>query len=298
MINRVEDYLAQLRKELAGCDPATIRDAESDAEEHLRNALEKARQSQPTITDADALPGIIEKYGGPEEVASAYRDFEKRAMPHLAPEKLQTNHQSFLSRFFGVVTDPRAWGAIFYMFLSLGTGIAYFTWAVTGLSLSAGLLVLIIGLPFAALFILSIRGLALLEGRLVEALLGVRMPRRPPFQEKKTGLWSKFKSLVTDRYTWFSLLYMIIQMGLGIAYFTTFTLLIAISLGLVVQPVVEQVFHQPAFRYGNNMPYFFNGWLMTLGVIAGIALFFGTMHLARWTGKLHGAWAKLMLVRL
>jgi len=37
---------------------------------------------------------------------------------------------------------------------------------------------------------------------------------------------------------------------------------------------------------------------MALGVIAGVALFFGTMHLAKWTGKLQGAWAKLMLVRL
>lgn len=297
MISSVKDYLAQLRKELAGCDPATIQDAESDAEEHLRNALEKAREAQPNTSEAEALPGIIQKYGLPEEVAAAYRDFETRATPYLAPAKPR-NHQTFFSRFFGVVADPRAWGALFYMFLSLGTGIAYFTWAVTGLSLSFGLLILIIGLPFAALFILSIRGLAILEGRLVEALLGVRMPRRPPFQEKKPNLWARFKSLVADRYTWFSLLYMFLQLGFGIAYFTVFTVLIAISLWLIALPVLELVFHQPAFHYSGNVLYFLNGWQLVLGVIAGIVLFFGTMHLARWTGKLHGAWAKLMLVRL
>jgi uncharacterized membrane protein len=297
MINNIEDYLAQLRKALAGCDPATIRDAESDAEEHLRNALEKALQAQPNESSANALQAVIQKYGLPEEVAAAYRDFETRAPPYLAPAR-QQNHQTSISRFFGAAADPRSWGALFYMFLSLGTGIAYFTWAVTGLSVSFSLLILIIGLPLAALFILSIRGLAILEGRLVEALLGVRMPRRPPFQEKKTGLWGKFKALITDRYTWFSLLYMIIQLPLGITYFTLFVVLISTSLWLVAQPIVELVFNQPVFTYGDNIQYFFNGWLMALSVITGIALFFGTMHLSRWTGKLHGAWAKLMLVRL
>jgi len=75
--------------------------------------------------------------------------------------------QPILSRFFGVFADPRAWGALLYLFLSLGIGIVYFTWVVLGVSLSLGLLVLIIGIPFAGLFLLSIRGIAFIEGRLV-----------------------------------------------------------------------------------------------------------------------------------
>jgi hypothetical protein len=297
MINRVEDYLAELRKELSGCDPATIRDAEADTEEHLRNALEKARQAEPAATEANSLQTIIKKYGLPEEVGAAYRDVEKRAQPYLAPRKHQ-NNQTFPARYFGVAADPRSWGALFYMFLSLGTGIAYFTWAITGISISFGLLVLIVGLPLAILFILSIRGLAILEGRLVEALLGVRMPRRPPFQEKAPGFWAKLKALLADRYSWFSLLYMIIQLPFGITYFTVFTVLIGTSLWLIFQPVIQLVFGQPAFNYSIDTQYFFNGWLLTLAVIVGIILFFGTLHLSRWAGKLHGAWAKMMLVRL
>ena len=296
MISKVEDYLVELRKELSGCDAATVRDAEADAEEYLRNALEKVRQADPAASEANSLQSIIKKYGSPEEVGASYRDLEKRARPYLAPQKAQ--NRTFLAGFFGVAADPRSWGALFYMFLSLGTGIAYFTWAITGISVSFGLLVLIIGLPLAVLFILSIRGLAILEGRLVEALLGVRMPRRPPFQEKKPGFWAKLKALLADRYSWFSLLYMILQLPLGITYFTVFTVLMSTSLWLIAQPIVQLVFGQPAFNYGSDTQYFFNGWVMTLGVIAGIILFFGTLHLSRWTGRLHGAWAKLMLVRL
>ncbi len=64
MINNIEEYLEQLRKELAGCDPATVHDALSDSEEYLRMALG---------ADTD-LQSIIEKYGTPEEVAAGYRE--------------------------------------------------------------------------------------------------------------------------------------------------------------------------------------------------------------------------------
>ena len=88
--------------------------------------------------------------------------------------------KSAIGRFFGVAADPRAYAALFYMVLSLATGIFYFTWVVTGTSLSAGFAVLIIGIPFVILFLGSVRMLSLLEGRIVEVMLGERMPRRPP----------------------------------------------------------------------------------------------------------------------
>ena len=65
------------------------------------------------------------------------------------------------------------------MLLAIATGILYFTFAMTGLSLSIGLAVLIVGIPFFLLFIGTARVLALAEGRIVESMLGTRMPRRP-----------------------------------------------------------------------------------------------------------------------
>ena len=65
------------------------------------------------------------------------------------------------------------------MLLTLATGIVYFTFVVTGLSLSAGFAILIIGIPFFLAFIGIARVIALGEGRLLEAITGERMPRRP-----------------------------------------------------------------------------------------------------------------------
>jgi len=170
----IVEYLNQLRAALRGADPALIQDALYDAEEHLRAEL----ADQPGRDEAAMLEQVVGSYGAPDEVAEIYRDQEikiQRAIrPPPAPQR-----RSLAGRFFGVAADARTYGALFYMLLSLATGIFYFTWAVTGVSMSAGLSVLIIGIPFVVLFFGSVRGLSLLEGRIVETMLGVRMPRRP-----------------------------------------------------------------------------------------------------------------------
>ena len=56
----------------------------SDAEEYLRTALNSVTSNDATISEADALSQIIEKYGLPEEIATAYREIEHRITPALA----------------------------------------------------------------------------------------------------------------------------------------------------------------------------------------------------------------------
>lgn len=303
MIQNIEQYLSQLKKELSGCDRATIQDALSDAEEHLRTALTSA-MADADIIEADAILQIIEEYGAPEEVAPAYREIEKNIVPALAQENIQDEHaepekkkeRPLLSRFFGIFAETRAWGALIYLLLSMVTGIAYFTWAVTGISLSLGLLVLIIGLPFAGLFILSVRGIGLIEGLIIEALLGIRMPRRPLFYRKTMGWWKSFKSMITDKHTWLSLVYMIMQLPLGIIYFTVFITLIAISLYGIALPILQLGFDLPV-SYVNGVSYYLVGWMLPVAVIAGVLLATLTMHLSRYLGHKHGIMAKTFLVR-
>ncbi len=262
-------------------------------------------QNDATISEADALFQIIETYGIPKEIATAYREIEHRITPALAqpsypdePEKTRKakDERSFLNRFFGVFADFRAWGAFLYLSFSLLTGILYFTWVVTGISLSAGLLVLIIGLPFTGVFILSVRGIGLVEGRVVEALLGIRMPRRPQFHQRNMGLWSRFKNIILDKRTWFSIVYMIIQLPLGTLYFSVFITLIALSLSAIAIPILQLGFDIPAINI-NGGSYYLAGWMLPLVVVAGILLATVTMHLAKYVGRMHGALAKALLVR-
>ncbi len=296
MPSGIERYLDELKRALTGCDRATIQDALSDAEEHLRTALDQALRSDPDLEETEALRMIVEKYGTPDETAAAYREIEERITPPLARSDEPVSGRSWAGKVFGVFAEPRAYGALLYMLFTLVTGILYFTWAVTGLSLSAGFLVLIFGLPFVGVFLLSIRGIALVEGRIVEALLGVRMPRRPLFSQKHLGVWQRFKALLGDRITWTTLLYMVVMLPLGIVYFTVFVLMIAFSLRLIGSPIFDLFFDIPVIII-NNTGYFIPGWTIPFAVIAGIIWIIVTLHFAKLAGRMQGAIARSLLVR-
>jgi hypothetical protein len=280
---------------MRGCDPATIQDALSDTEIHLTSALESARSAQPEVAEARLLQDIIDKYGSPEEVGAAYREIESRVVPTLARPSIR-ERKSLSARFLEVTYDPSAWGAMLYLFLSLITGIIYFTWALTGLYLSVGLAILVIGVPFFGVFLLSVRGVALVEGRIVEALLGVRMPRRSIFTNKSLGWWERFKLLVKDGTTWKNLVYMILMMPLGIIYFTIFIVGLALALSWIARPILQYVFDRP-FMQLEHLNFYVSDGFMPLVVVGGFVILILTMHLAKLLGRLHARLAKAMLLK-
>lgn len=293
MYKTIDAYLDALKGELKDADPALLQDALSDAREHLTTALEDARAVNPAVSAEEALPSIMEEYGSPEETASAYKEIERRMSPAL---KQAVKPHSAFGRFFGVYTDPRAWGGLLYMFIAFITGVFYFTWAVTGVSLSVSLLIFIFGFPIALLFLLSVRGLALLEGRLVEALLGVRMPRRPLFSHQGMAWLDRLKALLTDKATWMMLIYMLLQFVLGVAYFVVIMVALSFSLAFVAIPFIQTAFPDTAIMYYNGTSHYFPAWSYPLCVLGGFLLWTTFMHIARGIAQLHGKLAKWMLV--
>jgi uncharacterized membrane protein len=291
--NSVTGYLTQLRAALAGSDAAIIQDALSDAEEHLRSALESMMADQPELPENEALQAIIAGYGQPEEIAEAYREVEAYTRPIWVSSEPKKKRNIF-ARFFGIFIDPQAWGALIYLLLSLITGALYFCWAFIGVSTSLIFSLFIFGLPLAAFFMLSIRGVALFEGRIVEALLGVRMPRRAVFTPANVNWRERLKAQLTDKQTWLILVYMILQGVLGYIYFAVFILLIATALMFVGVPVFSSL-GLPIVTI-NDMHYFAPVELLPVAVLTGILLAAVTMHLAKLIGKCHGRYAKFMLV--
>lgn len=294
MIRSVEEYLDLLKAELQGSDAATVQDALADAEEYLRAALASLREKEPERSEEESLSLVVERYGSPDETAAAYREVERRTAPALRQE-IPSQPRSALRRFLGVYDDPKAWGALLYMLISLVTGIVYFTWAVTGLSLSLSFAIFIFGLLFAVFFTVSLRGLALLEGRIVEGLLGVRMPRRSLFLQTGATWFERLKINLTDKHVWLSLLYFFLQMPLGILYFTLIVLLFSFSISLMATPLVQSFTDFPILGIGGTQ-YFVPLWSTPLFLLVGFLIWTLTMHLGRLIGRLHGRYAKLLLV--
>lgn len=290
----IPEYLDQLRAALRGADPALVQDALYDAEEYLRSELAE----NPGMAEADLIASVASSYGAPEEVADIYRDTEVQVTRALRPPP-PPKRESAAGSFFGVAADPRAWTALFYMLLSLATGIVYFTAVVAGFSISAGLALMIIGVPVVILFIGLVRVLSLVEGRIVEVLLGERMPRRPLYQGRGQPWLERIASMFTDVRTWSTMLYQLVMLPLGMVYFTTVVTLLSVSLALafggvagMLEPLGFGLFSDDMHVEGLASPL-----LMPVLIALGVLGFFLTLHLARFVGRAHGALAKHLLVK-
>ena len=289
----IDQYLSQLRDALRGEDPALVQDALYDAEEYLRAELAQ----HPGKSEADVLELIASTYGAPGEVAEAYRTSEKTVREALKPAAPPARSTA-LGRFFGVYGDSRAWIALFYMLLALVTGIFYFTVTVVGLSISFGLLWIIIGVPFFLLFIGFTRVLSLVEGRLVEGLLGVRMPRRPIRSTHGASFWQRIKEMLVDRRTWTTLFYMLLMLPLGIVYFVVAVVGLTGSLSLITTPIGTFLYRAGLVRGGELVPEFYDvSWLHALThTVVGVLLLTALLHAARGIGQLHGHIARELLL--
>lgn len=298
----IDEYLKQLRSALEGQDPALIQDALYDAEEYLRAEV----AAHPGKSEADVLELISSTYGAPDEVAAAYRDTEAKVKAALkTPLPAASASASGWKRFFGVYLDPRAYTSLFYMLLTLATGILYFTIVVTGLSMSVGFAILIIGIPFFLAFIGITRVIALGEGRLIEAVTGERMPRRPLHPGPHAGWLTRIGEMLRDVRTWTTLLYMLVMLPLGIIYFTVTVTALSVGLAFSALPFVALArwlgFAPDAELFsGLSLGHYVlseHSMLpaLILGVL-GVLIVTLYLHAARGIGRGHAQFAKALLV--
>jgi len=291
----VREYLDQLQRALKGAPAGLIADALADCEEHLNSEISQ----NPEKDQKEVLAGVIETYGTPNEIAEEYRDMEA-AISGPFPKAEPNNSRPY--GFFNVISDPRTYGALLFMLLALPTGIFYFVWTIVGISLTLGFAILIIGIPFALLFVASVRVLSHVEGRIVEGLLGVRMPRRLPAQNAaEETLMTRIKDALVDSRTWSSMLYLLLRLPLGVVYFVLAIVGITVPVALAGGSLVSLVTNESHIQI-SDVPWldhlFHTAPGLVLAGIVGVLLFFVTLHLARAVGWLHGKLAELLLVRL
>ena len=270
-----------------------------DAEEYLRAEV----ASHPDKSEADVLELIASTYGAPDEVAAAYRDTEAKVTAALRPlVPKSTESSNALRRFFGVYSDTRAYMSLFYMLLTLATGIVYFVFVVTGLSLSAGLAVLIVGFPFFLIFIGIARVLSLGEGRLLEAITGERMPRRPVHPGANAGIWARIGDMLKDARTWTTLAYLILMLPLGIFYFTVAVAGISIGGALIGAPLLVIVQKAGWALTDIDLITLHPAWLASpigslFAAVIGVVVITTLLHAARGIGRIQVALARALLVK-
>ena len=150
-------------------------------------------------------------------------------------------------------------------------------------------------MPFFLVFIGIARVVALAEGRIVESMLGMRMPRRPTYPDRETPFLQRIGDMLKDPRTWGTLLYLLLMLPLGVFYFTFAVVGIVVSLAIFLAPIVVLLYHAGLVQIDGTVqsPH---PALLPLISILGILLLTITMHLARGLGYLHGQLAKTLLV--
>jgi len=237
------------------------------------------------------LQAAIADFGTPAEVATAYREVERRV-----PVTSTSDAASHVLRngFFAVYGDIRAWSSLLYMMLCFWLGVGYLMWTILGLTASVSFSILIIGLPLALAFLFSIRGIALLEGRLVEGLLGVRMPRRRVFFPRYTRWLDQLRGLLNDKHTWLTLSYASMLWLAGTIYLCLILIGGGGSLFLITSPIVQEWTGEAILSFFALI--YVPRWLYPLPIVAGFLIFTLFLHLARVIGRMHARIAKSLLV--
>lgn len=294
-ITTIEQYFDRLRAGFAGTDRAVAQDATYDAQEFLAGERESLDAAGKPIDEAELVRRLRQGFGEPGEVVESYAATEAQVAAALAQPRPRPP-EGILGRILAVFVDPYSYGALFFMLLSLPLGVVYFTWAVFGVATSLGLGILIFGFLFFLFFMSTVRAVALIECRVVEALLGERMPRRPSVVAPRGKLTERLKFWLTDGRTWLTILYMVLRLPLGIVYFVVVVTVLSLSFSFVVTPFAQLFFDYPmvtVFETSYYLPF----WAFPVLWLTGFVGVLGLMHFARAVGRWHAALAKSMLAR-
>ena len=129
------------------------------------------------------------------------------------------------------------WFAFIHLLLNLPLGIIYFTVLVTGVSLGAGLLITLIGIPILIGTGWLVRTLGNIERARLNAFLGttLRDPYRPAAPE--TGWIAKLFAIGKDPATWRDFLFLMLQFPWGIFTFAVSVALWSAGIGLLFSPI-------------------------------------------------------------
>ncbi len=107
--------------------------------------------------------------------------------------------------------EGRSWREYGYVLLSLPMAILMFTYAVTMVSVGAGLLITFLGVPVLAAGLAGCRGLGALERGRARVLLGVEVDRPEPLRMKGRGPMAWMGAVLRSGASWRHLLYAFVQ---------------------------------------------------------------------------------------
>jgi signal transduction histidine kinase len=169
--------------------------------------------------------------------------------------------RQILGRWYSPLFTLTPWRETLHLLADLPLGIAWFTIAITLLSVSAGMAITIVGLPLLAVTVLVGRWFGAIDRARSRALLGDDPLAPVPFRIDGTP-WQKFRNAMSDVPGWKGLLYGLVMLPVGIATFTIAVVTWSLAIGLTTLPTYAWALPESAesgqFRFSDS--YVLYGW--------------------------------------
>ncbi|WP_458246734.1 sensor histidine kinase [Streptomyces sp. MAI_2237] len=184
--------------------------------------------------------------------------------------------------------EARSWREFGYVLLSLPIGILLFVYAITMVSLGAGLLVTFLGIPVLAAGLAGCRGFGALERARARGMLGLEVADPEPLRMKKSGVMAWMGAVLKSGTSWRTLLYAVLQFPWSVFSFVVALNFWAYGWALLTYPLWFWVF--PAYvgqgglqLYGDahHSVYLDNPFEITVTALVGLLFTLATPWIVR-----------------
>ena len=138
--------------------------------------------------------------------------------------------------------EARSWREFLYVLLSLPISILLFVYAITMVSLGAGLLVTFLGIPVLAAGLAGCRGLGALERARARGLLGLEVADPEPLRMRRRGFMAWMGAVLKSGTSWRSALYAVLHFPWAVFSFVVAVNVWAYGWALLTYPLWFWVF--------------------------------------------------------
>ncbi|MFJ1650495.1 sensor histidine kinase [Streptomyces sp. NPDC088337] len=184
--------------------------------------------------------------------------------------------------------EARSWREFGYVLLNLPIGIMLFTYAVTMVSLGAGLLVTFLGVPVLAATLAGCRLFGVLERARARRLLGLEVAEPQPLRAAKPGVLAWTGALLKSGGSWRALLYAILHFPWAVFSFTVSLVFWTLGWSLLTYPLWFWVFPMWAgqgglqlYGDGRHGIYLDNPFEITVTALVGLLFTLATPWIVR-----------------
>uniref|UniRef100_UPI00247FED69 sensor histidine kinase n=1 Tax=Streptomyces sp. HYC2 TaxID=2955207 RepID=UPI00247FED69 len=184
--------------------------------------------------------------------------------------------------------EARSWREFGYVLLNLPIGIMLVTYAVTMVSLGAGLLVTFFGVPVLAAALAGCRLFGVLERARARRLLGLEVAEPQPLRMKEPGLLAWTGALLKSGTSWRALVYAILHFPWAVFSFSVSLVFWTLGWSLLTYPLWFWVFPMWAgqggiqlYGDGRHGIYLDNPFEITVTALVGLLFTLATPWIVR-----------------